>query len=48
MGSRKFLLFADDVTLLASSVGDLTHTLEHFVCNCDAARMRLAPLNLRS
>nr|XP_054589619.1 uncharacterized protein LOC129153661 [Nothobranchius furzeri] len=38
----EFLLFADDVVLLASSVRDLPLLLERFAAECEAAGMRIS------
>ncbi|KAI3357751.1 hypothetical protein L3Q82_016156 [Scortum barcoo] len=37
-----FLLFADDVVLMASSGQDLQHVLERFAAECEAAGMRIS------
>ncbi|KAJ8012365.1 hypothetical protein DPEC_G00041950 [Dallia pectoralis] len=36
------LLFADDVVLMASSVGDIQHSLDRFAAECEAAGMRVS------
>lgn len=33
---------ADDVVLMASSVCDIQHSLDHFAAECEAARMRIS------
>lgn len=38
------LLFADDVVLSASLVGDLLHVLERFAAECEAAVMKISTL----